>query len=122
MDQVSDSCDSYDLKISLKKTAVVYQPAPGKPYKEPTITVKGQRLQVVDKFTYLGSTLMMKSLPRLPELVQQFGRLRGSIWDRSGHKTESIQIGGAANTIIRMRNYQRHVKRLNHFYTSLENL
>ena len=25
--------------------------------KEPTITVKGQRLQVVDKFTYLGSTL-----------------------------------------------------------------
>ena len=29
---------------------------PGKPCKEPTITVKGQRLQVVDKFTYLGST------------------------------------------------------------------
>ena len=57
VDQVSDSCDSYDLTISIKKTEVVYQPAPGKPYKEPTITVKGQRLQVVDKFTYLGSTL-----------------------------------------------------------------
>ena len=28
---------------------MVYQPAPGKPYKEPTITLKGQRLQVVDK-------------------------------------------------------------------------
>ena len=26
-----------------KKTEVVYQPAPGKPYKEPTITVKGHR-------------------------------------------------------------------------------
>ena len=51
------SCDSYDLTISIKKTEIVYQPAPGKPYKEPTITVKGQRLQVVDKFTYLGSTL-----------------------------------------------------------------
>ena len=48
VDQVSDSCDSYDLTISIKK--VVYQPAPGKPYKEPTITVKGQRLQVVDKY------------------------------------------------------------------------
>ena len=48
VDQVSDSCDSYDLTISIKKTEVVYQPAPGKPYKEPTITVKGQRLQVVD--------------------------------------------------------------------------
>ena len=57
VDQVSDSCDSYDLTISIKKTEVVYQPAPGKPYKEPTITVKGQRQQVVDKFIYLGSTL-----------------------------------------------------------------
>ena len=57
VDQVYDSCDSYDLTISIRKTEVVYQLAPGKPYKEPTITVKGQRLQVVDKFTYLGSTL-----------------------------------------------------------------
>ena len=53
VDQVFDSCDSYDPKISIKKTEEVYQPAPGKPYKEPTVTVKGQRLQVVDKFTYL---------------------------------------------------------------------
>ena len=55
--RVSDSCDSYDLTISIKKTEVVYQPAPEKPYKEPSFTVNGQRLQVVDKFTYLGSTL-----------------------------------------------------------------
>ena len=52
VDQVFDSCDSYDLTISIK-TEVIYQPAPGKPYKEPKITVKGQRLQVVDKFTDL---------------------------------------------------------------------
>ena len=57
VDQVSDSCDSYDLTISIKKTEVVYQPAPGKPYKVPIITAKGQRLHVVDKFTYPGSTL-----------------------------------------------------------------
>ena len=42
VDQVSDSYDSYDLTISIKQTEVVYLPAPGKPYKEPTITVKGQ--------------------------------------------------------------------------------
>ena len=42
--QVSDSCDRYYLTISIKKTEVVYQLAPGKPYKEPAITVKGQRL------------------------------------------------------------------------------
>ena len=57
VDQVHDSFDSYHLTVSIKKTEVVYQPAPRKPYKEPTITVKGQRLQVVDKFTYLGSIL-----------------------------------------------------------------
>ena len=57
VDQVSDSCDSYNLSISIKRTEVVNPPAPGKPYKELTITVKRQRLQVVDKFTYLGGTL-----------------------------------------------------------------
>ena len=57
VDQISDTCDSYDLTISIKKTEVVDQPPLGKPYKEPTITVKGQRLQVVDKFTYLESPL-----------------------------------------------------------------
>ena len=41
LDQVSDSCDNYDLTISMKKTEVGYQPAPGKPNKEPIITVKG---------------------------------------------------------------------------------
>ena len=29
MDQVSQSCDNYDLTISTKKTGVVHQPAPG---------------------------------------------------------------------------------------------
>ena len=38
VDLVPDSCDSYGLTISIKKTEVVYQPALGKPYKKPTIT------------------------------------------------------------------------------------
>ena len=89
VDQVSDSCDSYDLTISIKKkTEVVYQPAPGKPYKEPTITVKGQRLQVVDKIIYLGSTLSRvvhiddEVNARIAKASAAFGRLRGSIWPR----------------------------------------
>ena len=83
--QVSDSCDSYDLTISIKKTEVVYQPAPGKPYKEPTITLKDQRLQVVDKFTYLGSILSRvvhiddEVNARIAKASAAFGRLRGSI-------------------------------------------
>ena len=94
VDQVSDSCDSYDLTISIKNTEVVYQPAPGKPYKEPTITVKGQRLKVVDKFTYLGSTLSRvvhiddEVNSRIAKASATFGRLSGSIWDRSGIDTK----------------------------------
>ena len=57
VDCMSKACDNFQLTISTKKTEVVHQPAPGKPYSEPTITVNGQKLQVVDKFTYLGSTL-----------------------------------------------------------------
>ena len=94
VDQVSDPCDSYDLAISIKKTEVVYLPAPGKPYKEHTITVKGQRLQVVDKFTYLGSTLSRvvhidEVNARIAKASAAFGRLRGSIWDRSGIRLDT---------------------------------
>ena len=95
VDQVSDSCDSYDLTISTKKTEVVYQPAPGKPYKEPTITVKGQQLQVGDKFTYLGSTLSRvvhiddEVNARIAKASAAFGRLRGSIWDQSGIRLDT---------------------------------
>ena len=127
MHQVSASCDSYDLTIRIKKTEVVYQPAPEKPYKEPTITVKGQRLQAVDKFTYLGSTL--SRIMHIDDEVNArvasaaCGRLLGSIWDRSRirrHQAESPQVRGAANTNIPMQNLDSlpTAKRLNHFRTS----
>ena len=92
VDQVSVSCDSYDLTISIKKTEVVYQPAPGKPYKEPTITVKGQRLQLVDKFIYFGSTLSRvvhideEVNARIAKASAALSRLHSSIWDRSEKK------------------------------------
>lgn len=57
IDKFSDVCDNFGLTISTKKTEVMHQPAPGKLYVEPNITINNQRLNVVDKFTYLGSTL-----------------------------------------------------------------
>ena len=62
---------------------------------KPTITVKGQRLQVVDKFTYLGSTLSRvvhiddEVNARIAKASAAFGRLRGSIWDRSGIRLDT---------------------------------
>ena len=131
VDQVSDSCDSYDLTISIKKTEVVYQPAPGKPYKEPTITVKGQRLQVVDKFTYLGSTLSRvvhiddEVNAKIAKASAAFGLLRGSIWDQSGIRLDtklkvyrSVVLLTLLYACETWTVYQRHFKRLNHFHTS----
>ena len=131
VDQVSDSCDSYDLTISIKKIEVVYQPSPGKPYKGPTIKVKGQRLQVVDKFTYLGSTLSRvvqiddEVNVRIVKASAAFGRLRGSIWDRSGIRLytklkvyRSVVLPTLLYACKTWTVYQRHAKRLYHFHTS----
>ena len=113
VDQVSDSCDSYDITISIKKTEIVYQPAPGKPYKEPTITVKDQGLQVVDKFTYLGSTLSRvvhiddKVNARIAKASAAFGRLRGSVWDWSEIRLDTnlkVYRAVVLPTIVCMRN------------------
>ena len=77
-DQVSQSCDNYDLTIRTIKTEAVHQPAPGKLYNEQTVTVNGQKLKVVDKFTYLGrfspeQCTMMMSLPELQKPVWLLG-------------------------------------------------
>ena len=60
VDRMSEAFDNFQPTFSTKKTEVVHQPAPGKQYSEPTITVNGQKLHFVDKFTYLESTLMMR--------------------------------------------------------------
>ena len=51
MNRMLQACDNYE------KSEIVYHPAPGKPYSALTITVNGQKLHAVDRFTYLGSAL-----------------------------------------------------------------
>ena len=70
VDRMSNACGNFQLTISTKKTEVVHQPAPGKPYSEPTITVNGQKLQVVDTFILEAlspeqCTLMTRLQPEL---------------------------------------------------------
>ena len=87
VDRMSKACGNLQLTISTKKTGVVHQPAPEKPYSEPTITVNGQKLQVVDKFTYLGSTLSRarhiddKGTVKTAKASVAFGRLRTNVWE-----------------------------------------
>ena len=88
-----------------KKTEAVHQPAPGNPYNEPTITVNGQKLKLVDKFTYLRSTLsravhvddevtgrIAKArvvTARIAKARVAFEKLRGNVWERNGIKLDT---------------------------------
>ena len=58
VDKFSVASDNFGLIISAKKTEVIDQPVPGKPYVEPNITLKGQQPKVVENFTYLLSWMM----------------------------------------------------------------
>ena len=51
VDKFVETCNDFGLTISTTKTEVMHQPAPGNPYVEPTITINGQRLNVVNRFT-----------------------------------------------------------------------
>ena len=68
----------------------MYQPAPENPYQEPNTTVKGQRLQAVENFTYLGSTLSRSAnidaevTNRIAKASSAFRRLKKSVWERRG--------------------------------------
>ena len=53
----SNAAKSYGLQISITKTEVMYQPDPGTPYVEPTITIDNLQLLITLQFKYLGSVL-----------------------------------------------------------------
>ena len=50
MNHYVSACNSFGLKINLKKTVVMYDPAPRLPYIEPIIFVEGNKLDVVHSF------------------------------------------------------------------------
>ena len=52
MDRVSQACDNYDFTVSTKSFGCISTSA-----WKPSITVNEHRLQVVDKFIYLGGAL-----------------------------------------------------------------
>ena len=129
VDSFGKACNNFGLTISIKKTEVMFQPAPGKPYHKPNITVNDQVLQIVDNFTYLGSTLSRDvSLDaeinnRISKASAAYGRLTKNVWERRGLKlTTKLKVYKAVvlTTLLyaseTWTTYSRHVKRLNHFH------
>ena len=90
VDKFSVACDKFGLIINTKKREVMHRPAPGKPYVVPNTTIKGQQLKMVEKFTYLSSTLskcinMNEEVnTRLAKVSAAFGRLNRNVWNQRG--------------------------------------
>ena len=131
VDRMSKACDNFQLTIHTKKTEVVHQQAPGKPYSAPTITVNGQKLQAVNKFTYLGSTLSRavyiddEVTARTAKASVAFGRLRTNVWERNGIRLDTklkVYKDVVLPTLLypceTWTVYQQHAKKLNHFHLS----
>ena len=134
MDLFSTACTNFGLTISTKKTEVMYQPAPGKQYQEPTVTVSGQKLAAVDKFMYLGSTLSRsvniddETNARIAKASVAFGRLRSSVWERKGVSLATklqVYMAIVFTTLLYASEtwtvYQRHAKKLNRFHLNCLN-
>ena len=95
MNKFSSACDSFGLTISTKKTEVMFQPAPRNAYTEPSITVKGETLKVMESFAYLSSILSRSVRidnevdARIAKASTAFGRLRKKVWEKNGLTTRT---------------------------------
>ena len=89
MNHFVSACNSFSLKISLKKTVVMYNTSP---YIKPIIFVEGNKLDVVHSFVYLESTLSEGcSLDReisfhIERTSLSFSALNKRVWSQHGIK------------------------------------
>ena len=127
---LSNATKRYGLTISIKKTEVLYQPAPGTTRKEePEIKIDNQILKNVDAFTYLGSTLTSNNTldkeisSRIAKASSAFGRLRKRVWDDRGLKIETkcaVYIAVVLSDLLygceTWTAYRRHIKQLEQFH------
>ncbi|TWW65546.1 hypothetical protein D4764_21G0004460 [Takifugu flavidus] len=82
VDRFAEAARLFGLMISLSKTEVMHQPAPGTSAPPPNVSIEGTELKVVEQFKYLGSTISCDGsldkeiAQRISKASQSLGRLR----------------------------------------------
>jgi len=80
------------LTINIKKTEVLYQPAPGDPHQDPDLYIHGEPVKSVSSFTYLGSVVSsdnsidLEITRRVQSAASAFGALETRVWSQRGIK------------------------------------
>ena len=93
-DSFASASRRFGLTISIKKTEVLYQPARGKAYAPPNISIEGKQLKAVELFKYLGSivsndaTADAEITARIAKATAAFGRLTKRLW-----RNRNIRVG-----------------------------
>ena len=129
MNKFSSACDTFGLTISTQKMQVMCQQVPNTIWPNPRITVKGNALEVMDKFTYIRSVLSKNMTidnevnNRLVKASTTFGRLSKNVWDHEGlsaHTKLKVYNAVVLSTFLfafeTQTLYSRHVKKLNQFH------
>ena len=126
LDRFAQSCKSFGLEISLKKTVTMHQGSSGW---NSEINVAGNSLDSVDKFCYLGSTLT-KNLDlndeiakRISKATMNIGLLKKRAWDNNRLSTkvkiriyERCVLSSLLYCSETWTMYARHDRRLNSFH------
>ena len=126
----------FGLTVSVAKTEVLHQPAPGEESRLLNVKMNNTNLKTVDSFKYLGSTISndgsldREIALRIQKASAALGRLKKKVLQRNGIKTRtklklyraivltSLLYGAECWTT-----YRRHVKQLESFHQrALRNL
>nr|VZI47645.1 unnamed protein product [Spirometra erinaceieuropaei] len=131
MDLFSAAFENFGLVINTQTSVVMHRPPPNVAHNTPQISVNGIQLQVVDNFTYRGSSLSCsikvddKVARRTSKASQAFERLQKTVCNRHGLQLDTklkmykivilptLLVGAETWTV-----YMKQVRRLNHFLVS----
>jgi len=125
VDKLSHACKEFGLTISLKKTNILAQDAET----PPVITINNTELEVVDSFTYLGSTVSSKASldveisSRIAKAAGVMAKLNKRVWinDLLSERTKLQVYRSCVLSILLYESelwptYARQEKRLNGFH------